>query len=89
MMLHISVILNVFSSLAAIEKPCGPPPAVRDAVVMCDYQKKYLSETEVIYKCRPGHKMEMEGEDKIKCKNGVWEQKNLNCIREYWLFKNI
>ena len=85
-MLHVaSVILNVFESLAAIEKLCGPPPKVEDAIVMCDYQKEYLSETEVQYKCR--HEYKMGAEDKIKCKNGEWEKKDITCIGEYWLFQ--
>ncbi|XP_069543619.1 complement factor H-like [Brachyistius frenatus] len=57
---------------------CLPPPKVENAVVPAPYQKKYSSGSEVTYKCRDKYTT-APGEDKIKCTNGGWEEKNITC----------
>ncbi|XP_008293902.1 complement factor H [Stegastes partitus] len=69
-------------SLKTICRPiadhCSPPTKVENAVVLTSYQKEYVSDSEVTYKCRD--KFIMEGEDTIRCKNGQWEDKDIKCI---------
>ncbi|XP_069009110.1 complement factor H-like [Embiotoca jacksoni] len=57
---------------------CLPPPKVENAVVPAPYQKKYSSGSEVTYKCRDKYTT-APGEDKIRCTNGEWEEKNITC----------
>ncbi|XP_070765078.1 complement factor H-like [Enoplosus armatus] len=65
--------------------PCQPPPKVENATVVNLYHKEYLSDSEVIYQCR--HEYTIEGEDKIRCNDGKWEEKNIICtsVREIML----
>ncbi|XP_038571057.1 complement factor H-like isoform X2 [Micropterus salmoides] len=56
---------------------CNPPPKVQNAVVVTSYQKNFLSNSEVTYKCHG--KYTMEGEDTIRCIDGKWETKKFNC----------
>ncbi|XP_034564178.1 complement factor H-like [Notolabrus celidotus] len=58
-------------------KPCNPPPRVANAVIMASFQKQYLSGSEVVYVCREEYRA--EGDDRIQCIDGQWEQKNFIC----------
>ncbi|XP_029285968.1 complement factor H isoform X2 [Cottoperca gobio] len=60
--------------------PCKAPPQVQNAVVLTSYQKKYLSDTEVTYKCRDKYTL-LLGENTIRCKDGKWEAKNIECTQ--------
>uniref|UniRef100_A0A3Q3M9G9 Complement factor H n=1 Tax=Mastacembelus armatus TaxID=205130 RepID=A0A3Q3M9G9_9TELE len=60
-------------------QPCSPPPRVDNAVVMTQYKKQYLSETQVTYQCRHGYNI--DGEDTIKCQDGKWETKSIKCLQ--------
>ncbi|CAN9500722.1 unnamed protein product [Ophioblennius macclurei] len=59
---------------------CSPPPRVENAVVLGAYRKEYISNAEITYTCREN--FTMEGEDKIRCKAGKWEEKNTTCIQK-------
>ncbi|KAK5869526.1 hypothetical protein PBY51_024235 [Eleginops maclovinus] len=60
-----------------IATPCSPPPKVENAVVLTPYQKEYLSDSEVTYKCRESYTA--KGETTIQCRDGQWEEKNMEC----------
>ena len=47
---------------------------------MTPYQKEYLSDSHVTYRCRDKYKIQ-EGDDTITCKNGQWEAKDIACTR--------
>ncbi|XP_068175663.1 complement factor H-like [Antennarius striatus] len=50
---------------------CKPPPKLENAVVVDPPKKQYLTDSEVTYECRS--KFKMEGEAKLRCNNGTWE----------------
>ncbi|XP_075473079.1 complement factor H-related protein 4-like isoform X2 [Ascaphus truei] len=50
---------------------CGPPPVVTYADLSEQAQDVYPSGSTVVYRCQPRYKL--EGNRKIKCKNGVWD----------------
>nr|XP_046247894.1 complement factor H-like [Scatophagus argus] len=56
---------------------CKAPPRVANAVVVGAYKKQYLSDSEVIYQCRDNYTM--EGESRLRCKDGEWEEVNITC----------
>ncbi|XP_040896644.1 complement factor H-like [Toxotes jaculatrix] len=60
-----------------IEKHCGPPSKVENAVILTSYQREYLSGSEVTYQCRDNYTL--EGEATIRCNNGKWEKRSINC----------
>ncbi|XP_010795289.1 complement factor H-like [Notothenia coriiceps] len=57
--------------------PCIPPDKVQNAVVMTAYQKEYLSDSEVTYKCRKSYTA--KGETTIRCIDGQWGETNIMC----------
>ncbi|XP_068581195.1 complement factor H-like [Cebidichthys violaceus] len=69
---------TICTRLAATAVPCSPPRKVDNAVVDVEYQKEYLSNTTVTYLCRDKYTIS-EGADKIRCKEGKWEEKNIMC----------
>lgn len=58
-------------------KPCKAPPIVENAVVKGPYNKEYLSDSTVTYRCR--QKYTMEGHPTITCRNGKWNKVDINC----------
>uniref|UniRef100_A0A3Q1IA57 Sushi domain-containing protein n=1 Tax=Anabas testudineus TaxID=64144 RepID=A0A3Q1IA57_ANATE len=60
-------------------KSCKPPPKVDNAVVMESYQSEYLSGSEVTYQCKDDLRLEAEGGGTIRCQDGEWENKNIEC----------
>lgn len=72
-----------FLSLTVIAKYCSPPPRVENAVVTTSYQKEYMPNSEVTYQCHHDFRMEVEGQDTIRCRNGNWEKKKIKCTRTY------
>ncbi|XP_058494551.1 complement factor H like 4 [Solea solea] len=66
---------------ALIANQCSPPPKVDNAVIMASYQKEYLSGSQVIYQCRPGHNI--QGEATLTCKDGKWDERTIECKRTY------
>ncbi|XP_026200725.1 complement factor H-like [Anabas testudineus] len=60
---------------------CKPPPKVDNAVVMESYQSEYLSGSEVTYQCKDDLRLEAEGGDTIRCQDGEWENKNIECTK--------
>ncbi|KAI3368491.1 hypothetical protein L3Q82_025501 [Scortum barcoo] len=63
---------------------CNPPPRVANAVVLEPYQKRYAPNSEVTYRCRDTYTA--EGEEKLRCKNGEWEN-SIKCIQYCDRFK--
>ncbi|XP_041646754.1 complement factor H-like [Cheilinus undulatus] len=61
-------------------RPCPPPPKVENAVILTPYQKEYLSDSEVTYSCRNTY--QMNGDGRIRCNDGQWEQKLMSCISD-------
>ncbi|KAF3835461.1 hypothetical protein F7725_028019 [Dissostichus mawsoni] len=57
--------------------PCSPPRKVQNAVVVTPYQKEYLSDSEVTYKCRESYTA--EGETTIQCRDGQWGETLITC----------
>ncbi|KAI9517664.1 hypothetical protein NQZ68_004886 [Dissostichus eleginoides] len=57
--------------------PCSPPRKVQNAVVVTPYQKEYLSDSEVTYKCRESYTA--VGETTIQCRNGQWGETLITC----------
>ncbi|XP_068446214.1 complement factor H-like isoform X2 [Clinocottus analis] len=57
---------------------CKPPRKVDNAVIVDPYQKEYLSDSTVTYRCRDKFVL-LEPEDRIRCKDGQWEEKNIMC----------
>ncbi|KAM8746289.1 complement factor H-like isoform 2-T2 [Acanthopagrus schlegelii] len=56
---------------------CNSPPRVENAFVVSTYKNKYLSDSEVTYQCHDDYTM--VGENTLRCREGEWEKKNLNC----------
>ncbi|XP_034093338.1 complement factor H-like isoform X2 [Gymnodraco acuticeps] len=56
---------------------CNPPPKVQNAVLMTPYQKKFLSDSKVTYKCRKSYTA--NGKPTIRCKNGQWGETHMMC----------
>uniref|UniRef100_A0A6Q2X5K1 Sushi domain-containing protein n=1 Tax=Esox lucius TaxID=8010 RepID=A0A6Q2X5K1_ESOLU len=49
---------------------CGEPPRVFNAVITQEYQKKFLSGSEVVYKCQTSYTL--NGPESIVCISGEW-----------------
>ncbi|XP_071059127.1 complement factor H-like [Pseudochaenichthys georgianus] len=60
-----------------IAKPCSPPLKVQNAVLVTPYQKKYLSDSTVTYKCRESYTA--VGETTIRCMTGQWGETDIMC----------
>ncbi|XP_073332111.1 coagulation factor XIII B chain-like [Pagrus major] len=56
---------------------CNSPPRVENAFLFTAYKNKYLSDSEVTYQCHDGYTM--DGENTLRCREGEWEKKNINC----------
>ncbi|XP_070602448.1 complement factor H-related protein 2-like [Erythrolamprus reginae] len=53
-----------------IPTSCGPPPAIRNAMLLSDEKQEFLSSEYVIYLCYRLY--EMEGTPIATCENGHW-----------------
>lgn len=60
-----------------IAKLCRPPTKVKDALIFAPFEKEYLSDTVLEYKCRDNYIM--QGNGTIVCKNGKWQQESIRC----------
>ncbi|XP_051929500.1 complement factor H-like [Hippocampus zosterae] len=59
---------------------CDPPPKIENAVILTAFQREYLSDAKVTFKCRENYMM--EGKDTITCQNGRWDivDNDIKCI---------
>ncbi|XP_054645337.1 complement factor H-like isoform X2 [Dunckerocampus dactyliophorus] len=67
--------LNTICSPVA--ETCSPPPKVENAVILTSFQREYLSDSKVTFKCRDNYMI--EGEDTITCQNGKWDMADIKC----------
>ncbi|XP_077573774.1 complement factor H-like [Stigmatopora nigra] len=56
---------------------CSPPPKIENAVILTSYQREYLSDSKVTFKCRENYMV--EGKDTITCLNGNWDMVVTTC----------
>nr|XP_049575296.1 complement factor H-like isoform X3 [Syngnathus scovelli] len=56
---------------------CSPPPKVENAVILTAFQREYLSDSKVTFKCRENFMM--EGTDTITCQNSQWDMGDIKC----------
>uniref|UniRef100_A0A665TF90 Sushi domain-containing protein n=1 Tax=Echeneis naucrates TaxID=173247 RepID=A0A665TF90_ECHNA len=66
---------------------CDLPPKVENAVVGSPPQQKYITGSEVIYKCRDQYTL--LGNSMITCNNGNWGQRNISCTSLLPHHKNV
>lgn len=58
-----------------METKCPTPPKIKNAVIAAPFEKEYLSNTTLTYKCREGFVIEGNaaiGETTVKCSGGTW-----------------
>ncbi|XP_061153328.1 complement factor H [Syngnathus typhle] len=56
---------------------CSPPLKVENAVILTAFQREYLSDSKVTFKCRENFMM--EGTDTITCQNSQWDMGDIKC----------
>uniref|UniRef100_A0A6Q2XW17 Sushi domain-containing protein n=1 Tax=Esox lucius TaxID=8010 RepID=A0A6Q2XW17_ESOLU len=61
---------GVWSHNPQCNSMCGEPPRVFNAVITQEYQKKFLSGSEVVYKCQTSYTL--NGPESIVCISGEW-----------------
>ncbi|XP_077439314.1 complement factor H-like [Vanacampus margaritifer] len=57
---------------------CNPPPKIENAVIWTPFQRLYLPDSKVTFKCREQYMM--EGKDTSTCQNGHWDIEDIKCI---------
>lgn len=76
-----SLIYACVRPFAAMPSNCLAPPKFDNAIITTPFKKEYLSDSNVVYECRP--KYLLLGENNLRCQNGEWEEKNITCACTY------
>ncbi|XP_077440774.1 complement factor H-related protein 5-like isoform X1 [Vanacampus margaritifer] len=57
---------------------CNPPTKIENAVISTPFQRQYLPDSKLTFKCREQYMM--EGKDTSTCENGQWDIEDIKCI---------
>ncbi|XP_061682050.1 complement factor H-like [Syngnathoides biaculeatus] len=65
------------STCVLVAGTCSHPPKFENAISLTSFQKEYLSDSKITFKCRQNYMM--EGQDTITCQNGQWDNVDIKC----------